>query len=328
MSIRIIAAVARNNAIGYNNKLLYWLPSDLRRFKQLTTGHTIIMGRNTFLSLPKGALPNRRNIVLSHTVSSIDGCEVYGSLDEALEKCSSDEEVYILGGASVYAQAMDRADMLCLTEVDDIPDEADAFFPDYSSWIEAWSEEHTKDEKHSHDFRFVDYKRPGIVDDDKNPHVLTDALEQRVQKAVELFMEGYNCSQSVVAAFADMYGMNRDTALRVSAGFGGGVGRLRMICGAVSGSVMIAGMYCGQTEGDDRQGKASCYKEIQEIIEEFKRENGSVICAELLGLNGAVPTGSLSYVPAERNAAYYAKRPCAQKVESAARILARHIMMS
>ena len=101
-----------------------------------------------------------------------------------------------------------------------------------------------------------------------------------------------------------------------------------MICGEVSGSVMIAGMYCGQTEGDDRQGKASCYKEIQEIIEEFKRENGSVICAELLGLNGAVPTGSLSYVPAERNAAYYAKRPCAQKVESAARILARHIMMS
>lgn len=326
MSIRIIAAVARNNAIGNNNKLLYWLPSDLKRFKQLTTGHTIIMGRKTYLSLPKGALPNRRNVVLSHTVSSIDGCEVYGSLVDALEKCSLDEEVFIIGGASVYSQAMELADMLCLTEVDDIPDEADAFFPDYSSWVETWSEEHKKDEKHNHDFRFVDYKRRDIVDEDINHHVLPDALEQRVQKAVELFMEGYNCSQSVVAAFADMYGIDRDTALRVSAGFGGGVGRLRMLCGAVSGAVIVAGMFCGQTEGGDKHGKAACYKEVQEIISDFKHENGSVICAELLGLNGDVHAGYLSYIPAERNAAYYAKRPCAQKVESAARILARHIM--
>ena len=95
--INIIAAVAKNRAIGYQNKLIYWLPNDLKRFKALTTGHTIIMGRNTFLSLPKGALPNRRNIVLSRSVKSFEGCDVYPSLEEALAHCAKDEEVYIIG---------------------------------------------------------------------------------------------------------------------------------------------------------------------------------------------------------------------------------------
>ena len=104
--INIIAAVAKNRAIGYQNKLIYWLPNDLKRFKALTTGHTIIMGRNTFLSLPKGALPNRRNIVLSRSVKSFEGCDVYPSLEEALAHCAKDEEVYIIGGASVYQQAL------------------------------------------------------------------------------------------------------------------------------------------------------------------------------------------------------------------------------
>ena len=102
MTITIIAAVAKNRAIGYKNKLIYWLPNDLKRFKALTTGHTIIMGRNTFLSLPKGALPNRRNIVLSRSQKAFPGCDVYASLDEALKHCTSDEDIYIIGGASVY----------------------------------------------------------------------------------------------------------------------------------------------------------------------------------------------------------------------------------
>ncbi|MBO5586489.1 MAG: dihydrofolate reductase, partial [Prevotella sp.] len=97
MMINIIAAVAQNNAIGYQNKLLYWLPNDLKRFKQLTTGHTIIMGRKTFDSLPKGALPNRRNVVISRTVQSLPGCDVYPSLDEALSHCEADEDIYIIG---------------------------------------------------------------------------------------------------------------------------------------------------------------------------------------------------------------------------------------
>ncbi len=157
--ITIIAAVARNRAIGFENKLIYWLPNDLKRFKQLTTGHTIIMGRNTFLSLPKGALPNRRNIVLSRTKRELPGCETYPSLEEALHHCNAEEDIYIIGGASVYRQAMKLADRLCLTEVDDTPAQADTFFPDYSDWHEQWREDHDADERHAHAYSFVDYVR-------------------------------------------------------------------------------------------------------------------------------------------------------------------------
>lgn len=159
MTLHIIAAVARNRAIGLENKLLYWLPNDLKRFKALTTGHTIIMGRNTFLSLPKGALPNRRNVVLSRTVKEIPGCDVYATLDEALASCQPDEQVYIIGGASVYEQALDKADRLCLTEIDDTPQQADAFFPDYSDWKVETKGAHAKDDKHAFAYAFVDYVR-------------------------------------------------------------------------------------------------------------------------------------------------------------------------
>lgn len=163
--VNVIAAVARNRAIGCGNKLLYWLPDDLKRFKALTSGHTIIMGRNTFESLPKGALPNRRNIVLSHTVKELPGCEVFGSLDEALANCKPDEDIYIIGGASVYEQALPIADRLLLTEVDDTPTLADAFFPDYSEgWKEESRVEHGKDEKHAYNFAFVDYVKHNRID--------------------------------------------------------------------------------------------------------------------------------------------------------------------
>ncbi len=157
MTISIIAAVAKNRAIGYKNKLLYWLPNDLRRFKSLTTGHTIIMGRKTFDSLPKGALPNRRNIVLSRRTKALAGCECFRSLEEALAHCDAEEEVYIIGGASVYEQALPLADRLYLTEVDDIPAEADAFFPPYDGWKKEKEEQHEIDEKHTYRYAFVDY---------------------------------------------------------------------------------------------------------------------------------------------------------------------------
>jgi dihydrofolate reductase len=159
MEINIIAAVARNRAIGFGNKLLYWLPNDLKRFKTLTTGHTIIMGHNTFCSLPKGALPNRRNIVLSRTVRSLPGCECFASLEEALAACKADEDVYIIGGEKVYKQAIGFADRLCLTEIADTPKQADAFFPDYSGWKEVARESHGIDEKHVYEYSFVDYVR-------------------------------------------------------------------------------------------------------------------------------------------------------------------------
>ena len=155
--ISIIAAVAKNRAIGYENKLIYWLPNDLKRFKALTTGHTIIMGRNTFLSLPKGALPNRRNIVLSRSTKDFPGCDVYPSLEDALAHCRQDEDIYIIGGASVYRQALKIADRLCLTEINDTPEKADTFFPPYDDWKEESREDHEKDERHEYEYSFVDY---------------------------------------------------------------------------------------------------------------------------------------------------------------------------
>ena len=155
--ISIIAAVAKNRAIGYKNKLIYWLPNDLKRFMALTTGHTIVMGRNTFLSLPKGALPNRRNIVLSRSTKELPGCDVYTSLEEALSHCTPDEDIYIIGGASVYRQALKMADRLCLTEVNDTPEKADTFFPPYDDWKEERREDHPIDERHEYEYSFVDY---------------------------------------------------------------------------------------------------------------------------------------------------------------------------
>lgn len=159
--INIIAAIAENNAIGLRGKLLYWLPADLKRFKALTTGHTIIMGRKTFDSLPKGTLPNRRNVVLSRTGKDFPGAETFASLGEALASCQAAEEVYIIGGASVYAEALPLADRLCLTEVHDTPTEADAFFPEFNrdEWEIASLEKHEPDEKHNQSFDFIDYIR-------------------------------------------------------------------------------------------------------------------------------------------------------------------------
>ena len=149
-------------------------------------------------------------------------------------------------------------------------------------------------------------------------------LEERVQRAVDNFMAGYGCCQSVVAAFADLYGLDDSLAKKVAAGFGGGVGRLRMMCGAVSGIVMLVGLDCGQTEGSDREGKSACYKVVQELLEKSKADNGSLICAEILGLEGYEKAQN-SYVASARTTEYYKTRPCAAKVESAARIFAEYL---
>lgn len=149
-------------------------------------------------------------------------------------------------------------------------------------------------------------------------------LNGRVERAVENFMAGYGCCQSVVAAFADLYGLDELQAKKIAAGFGGGVGRLRMMCGAVSGIVMLVGLDCGQTEGSDREGKSACYKVVQDLLDKSKEENGSIICAEILGLKGHEKAAS-SYVASARTAEYYKTRPCAAKVESAARIFANYL---
>ena len=161
--ISIIAAVAKNNAIGFQNKLIYWLPNDLKRFKALTTGNTIIMGRKTFESLPKGALPNRRNVVISRNSEYVaEGAEVYASIDAALAACNGDE-IFILGGEQLYKAMLDKADRLCLTEIDDEPENADAFFPEFDKavWKESMRENHETDEKHAYRYSFVDYDYSG-----------------------------------------------------------------------------------------------------------------------------------------------------------------------
>ena len=137
----------------------------------------------------------------------------------------------------------------------------------------------------------------------------------RIEKAVGLFKSGYNCSQSVVAAFADMYGFTEEQALRMSASFGGGIGRMRQTCGAACGMFLLAGLEKGAVDGKDREGKAANYALVQELAEEFKKRNGSMICAELLGLKK--PEGSSTHEA--RTEQYYAKRPCAKMVEEADR---------
>ena len=162
MNISIIVAIARNRGIGFENKLLYWLPDDLKRFKALTTGNTIIMGRKTFESLPKGALPNRRNIVLSRQEGvTFPGAECFPSLDAALAHCNESEEVFIIGGASVYREAMTRANQLYITFIDDASKETDTFFPEIKEeeWKETGREDHQTDEKHLYPYSFINYSR-------------------------------------------------------------------------------------------------------------------------------------------------------------------------
>ena len=149
-------------------------------------------------------------------------------------------------------------------------------------------------------------------------------IDERVERAVENFMAGYGCCQSVVAAFSDLYDLDETMAKRIAAGFGGGVGRMRMMCGAVSGIVMLVGLDCGQTAGSAREGKSACYKVVQDLLAQSQAENGSLICAEILGIKGH-EKAHCSYVASPRTAEYYKTRPCAAKVESAARIFAEYL---
>lgn len=161
-NISIIVAIARDRAIGFENKLLYWLPNDLKRFKTLTTGNTIIMGRKTFESLPKGALPNRRNMVLCRQdTMTFAGAERFSSLEAALAHCGEEEEIFIIGGASVYSEAMAQANKLYITFIDDQPEKADTYFPEINKeeWKETGREDHQTDEKHLYPYSFINYER-------------------------------------------------------------------------------------------------------------------------------------------------------------------------
>ena len=158
--ISIIVAIAENGAIGANNDLLWRLPNDMKWFKTLTTGHTVIMGRKTFESLPKGALPNRTNVVITRNSEvSYENCEIFKDLDSAVEYHKEEKEVFIIGGASIYKIAMSIANKLYITKVHHSFEKADTFFPEINinEWIMIENEKYPKDEKHLYSYTFETY---------------------------------------------------------------------------------------------------------------------------------------------------------------------------
>lgn len=154
-------------------------------------------------------------------------------------------------------------------------------------------------------------------------------IEERVARARSLFKdEGYNCCQAVVLAYNDLFGLDDKLAASLSSGFGGGMGRMREVCGSVSGMVMLAGLACPADDASDKAAKTNNYALVQDMSREFKEINGSIVCKELLGL---VPMGSGAKspdeapVPSDRTAEYYKKRPCEELVGIAARIVGKRL---
>ena len=153
--ITIIAAAAENNALGKDNQLVWHLPNDFKRFKEITSGHYIIMGRKTFESFPK-PLPNRTHIIITRQKNyKVENCIVVNSIEKAMEACPKDETIFIIGGAEIYNQSINLADKIELTRVH-ANFEADAYFPeiDLNKWKLVFEDYHSKDEKHNFDFTF------------------------------------------------------------------------------------------------------------------------------------------------------------------------------
>jgi dihydrofolate reductase len=159
MTTSIIVAIAKNRAIGKDNKLLWYLPNDLKHFKDVTTGHTVIMGRKTFDSVGK-PLPRRRNIVVTRQDISIEGCEVVKSIEAALALCAGEDEVFIVGGAEIYRQAIPLTDRIYLTIIDQ-EFEGDTFFPELNTgdWQETQRENFEPDDKNKYSYSFITLER-------------------------------------------------------------------------------------------------------------------------------------------------------------------------
>ena len=159
--LTIIAAASENNALGKDNQLLWHLPEDFKRFKTLTSGHYIVMGRKTFESFPK-PLPNRTHIIITrqNDYQAPDGCIVVSSLEKAMTLCPANEEAFVIGGGEIYQQAINIVDKIDVTRVHTTID-ADTFFPeiDTNIWKLVFEEFHPKDEKHAFDFTFLTYVR-------------------------------------------------------------------------------------------------------------------------------------------------------------------------
>lgn len=145
----------------------------------------------------------------------------------------------------------------------------------------------------------------------------------RIQKAAELFCSGYNCSQAVIGAYCDAFGMDFETAMKVSEGFGGGMGRMRLTCGAVSGMFMLVGLKYSRAEGGDLETRTEIYETVQKMAKEFEEMNGSIVCGDLLGINKPKDNGA---VPTPRTEDFYKKRPCAGCVKDCAALIEKYLM--
>lgn len=162
MSFSIIVAIDENSAIGRCGDQLAYISDDLKRFKQLTTGHTIVMGRKTFMALPKGALPNRRNIVMSHISGlTLPGCEVAASVDDVITMCTDNSDVFIIGGGEIYKLFFQIADSIYLTQIHHVFDDCDTFFPkiDEDKWVTEINEGPFNDHKNGFNYSYKLLKR-------------------------------------------------------------------------------------------------------------------------------------------------------------------------
>lgn len=159
--ISIIVAIDEKMAIGQNGDMPWHLSDDLKRFKAITTGHTVIMGKNTWLSLPIKPLKNRRNIVISKTMDTTNGCEIASNIKQALELCKSDEKVYIIGGATIYNQMINDVDELIVTHIHKTFKDTDTFFPEIntSEWNESEKSDILYDEQSELNYQYINYIR-------------------------------------------------------------------------------------------------------------------------------------------------------------------------
>lgn len=158
----IIVAADENNAIGKDNNLLCHLPNDLKYFKFVTEGYPVIMGRKTFESLPKGALPNRRNIVITRNKDlQFDRCEMVSSIQEAIALCKDEPQIFFIGGGTIYREVMSIADKLYLTRIQHVFEGADTFFPEIKAdeWKEIFREDHQPDERHKYGYSFITFEK-------------------------------------------------------------------------------------------------------------------------------------------------------------------------
>jgi C_GCAxxG_C_C family probable redox protein len=138
-------------------------------------------------------------------------------------------------------------------------------------------------------------------------------MESRVNQAIESFKNGYNCAQAVFATYSDLFGLDKELALKIASSFGGGIGGMREVCGTVSGMAMVAGLFNGTFQPNDKEGKKMNYHTVQLLSDEFKNENGSIICKQLLGLEPGLPEGK-------------EKKPCAEYVRMCSMLIEKHLL--